>query len=353
MKRIQRLITAALAVLLTAFTLVQTAAAADLAALTTEGTYESNTTSLRQIGYRLLVPQNYDKSRSYNLLVYFHDSEGTGSDSAKTVAHSDKTKLLELLCDSPAYADVFVLIPQCPAEESWVRKNTTDGKYFFSADGQTPAQEIFMDLLEQDILKKYNIDGEHICLLGVGEGGTMVFDLLARYPSRFMAGISVGGTADSTKGAAYAAQNLRVFYAENDTDSARFVSMAALRTAFENSDTASITALPGKQEQLFAQAFADDSLLQWALSLAAPQEVTGEVPESISEATQAANSQALQSDEAEKTAAKQTSESDEAPQTFFERYHISQRALVLVLLGAALIVGTILLLVGYAQTKPR
>lgn len=69
MKRIQRLITAALAVLLTAFTLVQTAAAADLAALTTEGTYESNTTSLRQIGYRLLVPQNYDKSRSYNLLV--------------------------------------------------------------------------------------------------------------------------------------------------------------------------------------------------------------------------------------------------------------------------------------------
>lgn len=181
----------------------------------------------------------------------------------------------------------------------------------------------------------------------------MVFDLLARYLSRFMAGISVGGTADSTKGAAYAAQNLRVFYAENDTDSARLVSMAALRTAFENSDTASITALPGKQEQLFAQAFADDSLLQWALSLAAPQEVTGEVPESISEATLAANSQALQSDEAEKTAAKQTSESDEAPQTFFERYHISQRALVLVLLGAALIVGTILLLVGYAQTKPR
>ena len=99
MKRIQRLITAALAVLLTAFTLVQTAAAADLAALTTEGTYESNTTSLRQIGYRLLVPQNYDKSRSYNLLVYFHDSEGTGSDSAKTVAHSDKTKLMPMyLC---------------------------------------------------------------------------------------------------------------------------------------------------------------------------------------------------------------------------------------------------------------
>ena len=210
-----------------------------------------------------------------------------------------------------------------------------------------------MDLLEQDILKKYNIDGAHIGLLGVGEGGTMVFDLLVRYPSRFMAGIIVGGTADGTKGAAYAAQNLRVFYAESDTDSARLVSMAALRTAFVNSDTASITALPGNQEQLFAQAFSDDSLLQWALSLAAPQEVTGEVPESISEATLVANSQALQSNEAEKTAAKQTSESYEAPQTFFERYHISQRVLVLVLLSAALIVGTILLLVGYTQTKPR
>ena len=52
--------------------------------------------------------------------------------------------------------------------------------------------------------------------------------------------------------------------------------------------------------------------------------MTGEVPESISEATLAANSQALQSDEAEKTAAKQTSESDRRRSRFLSHIIFSR-----------------------------
>lgn len=320
----------------------------DLTTCTQAEVYESTTTSLRQMSYRLLVPENYDKSRSYNLLVYFHDTEGRGSDNTASVAYSEKLRLLQQLTQSKAYSDVFVLIPQCPSEESWVRLDPSSGKYTFYADGQTPAQEIFMELLQQQILQKYSIDSTHISLLGVGEGGTMVFDLLGRYADTFMSGISVGGAADASLAKQYAAQNLRAYYASEDTDTVKVAALRMLQTALTDSKTASVTEVIASEQMLYTKVFADDALLQWALSLAAPEEVTENVPESTANLG-AAKQDAMQSaaDAESKEPVYQTQ------QSFFERYEISQRTIVLVLLGIALLASLILLLIGYQQTKPR
>jgi predicted peptidase len=66
--------------------------------------------------YRILYPENYDKSKKYPLVLFLHGAGERGKDNEKQLVHGSKMFL------SPANRKDFpaiVVFPQCPEESFW------------------------------------------------------------------------------------------------------------------------------------------------------------------------------------------------------------------------------------------
>ena len=68
--------------------------------------------------YRVLFPDNYDKGKSYPLVLFLHGAGERGNDNEKQLTHG-----AVLFSDVKTRTDypAIVLFPQCPANGYWVK----------------------------------------------------------------------------------------------------------------------------------------------------------------------------------------------------------------------------------------
>src|SRR5687768_12681002 len=66
--------------------------------------------------YRILYPENYDKSKKYPLILFLHGAGERGSDNEKQLVHG--AKLFVSDANRKAFPAI-ILIPQCPDDSFW------------------------------------------------------------------------------------------------------------------------------------------------------------------------------------------------------------------------------------------
>jgi predicted esterase len=183
---------------------------------------------------RVWEPANYKAGTKYPLIVYMHGAGQAGYsanpvENAKLVENTRNwaAMLLGVVNESTGKTngDYFVMLPQAPNSET---NSPTGGAYVQWDWGQTQSYKLSTTpesptlrnarAMLEGVQKKYNIDADRLYAIGSSMGGFGTWDLIARNPSLFAAGLpnAGGGPPD----AAPMLRNMAIWSHHNDGDGA-------------------------------------------------------------------------------------------------------------------------------------
>lgn len=178
--------------------------------------------------YRLYVPENYDPSQKYPLVLFLHGGGERGTDNVSPLLNEPFAQTFfspEVQATHPS----FFLVPQCPLEviggdpqgEYWVNnfENYADGTphpgfawdSYRIADYPVSTSLRAVTNLLPTLQSEFSIDSNRLYATGWSMGGDATWDLLLRNPGLFAAGAPIAGLGDPTQAASLASTPLWVF----------------------------------------------------------------------------------------------------------------------------------------------
>ena len=169
-------------------------------------TYKNANTVL---AYRLILPENYDDTKEYPIVVFFHGAGERGNDNKLQFFH-----LVQYIFDNAP--DCIILAPQCPINNQWVDTPWANGAYSVDKVAESNEMVAVMELLD-DTIAKYNGDTDRVYAIGLSMGGFATWDIITRHNDVIAAGIPICGGGDPSKAELLKDTPIFTFHAVNDT----------------------------------------------------------------------------------------------------------------------------------------
>src|SRR5437016_7832554 len=144
------------------------------------------TNSARQrMPYRLFVPPDYDKEKSYPLVMWLHGAGGAGTDNLAQIAEdqTNGTHTWTKPQNQEKYP-TFVLVPQSPT--NWISAGL---------DRLSPEMLLVLGILDA-VRGEFNIDARRIYVAGQSDGGVGTWNVIMQRPNLFAAAIPLCGGGD-------------------------------------------------------------------------------------------------------------------------------------------------------------
>ncbi|WP_010281201.1 chitobiase/beta-hexosaminidase C-terminal domain-containing protein [Bacillus timonensis] len=167
--------------------------------------------------YRLYVPENYDSSKSYPLVLFLHGGGERGNDNEKQLLANDGA-IIWAAPENQAKHQAFVLAPQARNQHDGGFTVTRDSnnivnlsKVFQFSEDLGKAYEIL-----QHVLQEYNIDRSRLYSTGLSQGGYGTFNLNLKYPDLFAAMVPIAGGGDPAEADKLVDKPIWAFHAEDD-----------------------------------------------------------------------------------------------------------------------------------------
>ena len=205
--------------------------------------------------YRLFVPQNYDRTKRYPLVVYLHGGGGVGDDNLKQI-QGGNGYLIDFFTqgESQTRYPAFVVAPQSNGD-GWIESALTH-------PNPTRQLKLVAELIV-DLQRSYSIDPGRLYVAGQSLGGFGTFAIVAEFPQLFAAGVPLCGGADESKVLSIIKTPLWVFHGEKDeavpVDFSRRI-VAAIRKA---KGRVKYTEYPGEGHNIWLKVVKDPELLSW------------------------------------------------------------------------------------------
>jgi lysophospholipase L1-like esterase/dienelactone hydrolase len=160
-----------------------------------------------RLDYYLLAPPRVEPGKKYPLVVILH-----GNDASRQPLHGVATPRFTEASVRREYP-CYVFAPRCPQGQGWsAMPNGLKGPNVYQEMPAEPGKRVLQAL--ENLIKEQPVDTDRVYLTGFSEGGTGVWDLLARRPDLWAAAIPVEGGGDparigKAKGVAVWAKNSR------------------------------------------------------------------------------------------------------------------------------------------------
>ena len=217
--------------------------------------------------YRILMPENFDKTKTYPVLLFLHGAGERGNDNQAQLIHGGKLFLRpEVRANYPA----IVIFPQCPEDSYWsnVKSSILNGKrnFEFEKGGKpTLAMKMVMSLMEQVKDLPYT-DNKRIYAGGLSMGGMGTFEILRRMRGEFAAAFAVCGGDNPENVRKYKNIPLWIFHgAKDDVVPPENSQIIADALKAKKADV-KFTMYPEANHNSWDQAFAEPELLSWLFS---------------------------------------------------------------------------------------
>ena len=162
--------------------------------------------------FRLLKPLNYDSTKTYPLVLFYHGAGERGTDNEISIKNISPFALNQ---QNRIKYPCFVLVPQCDKAQKWVNVTWNADSHAFT-DTLTPYMRASVDLLDE-IIKKYPINQKKIYVTGLSMGGYAVWDVITRFPEKFAAAVPICGGADELQAEKFKNMPIWVFHGAKDT----------------------------------------------------------------------------------------------------------------------------------------
>ena len=209
--------------------------------------------------YRLVLPETYDETKSYPMIVFLHGAGERGNDNVLQLFHC-----VQYLADT--LPECIIVAPQCPVNNQWVDTPWTNGAYSIDKVPESNELKAVIELLDA-LQEEFNVDADRIYASGLSMGGFGAWDLMMRHNDYFAAGVLVCGGGDPSQAEALKDTPLFVFH--GDADDAVPVSgsrdtVQAIRDA--GGELVQYVEYPGKGHGIWNDAFAHPGMLQELLT---------------------------------------------------------------------------------------
>jgi predicted peptidase len=190
--------------------------------------------------YLLYLPQKYDSSRRWPLVLYLHGSGHRGQD----LTLVRRSGLPGQICTGRHFP--FILLsPQCPADSQWI-------------------PEVVVELVEH-VSKSLSVDRDRVYLTGYSMGGFGTWETAAFDPGRFAAIAPLCGGGDVSR-----AERLKMpiwaFHGEKDDVVPLRVSREMVDAVRKCGGRVKFTVHPGIGHGICGQTYQDGRLFDWLLA---------------------------------------------------------------------------------------
>jgi len=153
----------------------------------------------KSLPYRILFPENYDRSKKYPVVLFLHGAGERGNDNEKQLTHGAKLFLSE---NARKNFQAIVIFPQCETNGFWsnVKVDRSKTPLAFDFDYKQPVTDQLdgvTKLLKQTI-KNEAVDKTRVYITGLSMGGMGTFEMVYRNPKLFAAALPICGGGDTT-----------------------------------------------------------------------------------------------------------------------------------------------------------
>jgi Predicted peptidase len=218
--------------------------------------------------YRLLLPENYDPTKAYPLVMFLHGAGERGNNNEAQLTHGGK---LFLRSDIRQQFPAIVVFPQCPANSfwsnvQWVYDSVTKKRDFIFPEEAEPTYAMLMvQQLVREMNKQFKIQQDQHYVMGLSMGGMGTFELVKRMPNTFAAAIPICGGANPAN--AKYMKKTAFWLHHGDVDAVVPVQLSkdmatALQQYYSTADM-QLSIYPGVNHNSWDNAFAEPQLLPW------------------------------------------------------------------------------------------
>ena len=147
--------------------------------------------------YRLFVPDNYETTVSYPLVLCLHGVGACGTDNERQIKYH---RLATSWADTVNQHrwPCFVVAPQCPTGKKWAYVDPETRKC--NIDKMPISEELLtVDNLLNSLIREFSIDQNRLYITGLSMGGFGTWDMIARFPNKFAAAVPMSGGGDTSK----------------------------------------------------------------------------------------------------------------------------------------------------------
>ena len=218
--------------------------------------------------YRMLLPKEFDQTKTYPVVLFLHGAGERGNDNQKQLVHGSS------LFASDENRDRFesiIIFPQCPTDDFWAKvevdRNQTPSKFEFQIDTPpTKSMRLVIDLMEHMTEKSF-VDSSQLYVAGLSMGGMGTFEILARKPNMFAAAFAIcgGGNTDGAKN--YATKTpVWVFHGAHDNVVNPQLSIDMVSAILKAGGHPQFTLYAKDNHNSWDITFAEPGLLEWLFS---------------------------------------------------------------------------------------
>lgn len=216
--------------------------------------------------YRILWPENFDRSKKYPLVLFLHGAGERGNDNKKQLVHGSSL-FLEKHKEHPA----IVIFPQCPKEDYWSsiksRYNGGVREFYFEEDSEpTDALKNVSALLDAMLSESF-LNENRVYIGGLSMGGMGTYELVGLRPDTFAAAFAICGAGNPKTAEKYAKKvPFWVFHGAKDDVVPPQGSEVMVEALKKEGGDVKFTLYPNANHNSWDSAFAEPELLPWLFS---------------------------------------------------------------------------------------
>jgi predicted peptidase len=219
----------------------------------------------RILRYRMLEPLGNDTHCKYPLVIFLGGSRERGANNINQLKFAGP--FFNALENRQKYP-CFVAIPQCPAGQNWVFKESYCGTVPLAPEATEPLQLTVKLILGLE--RHLNIDSKRIYIMGISSGASGVWDLAARYPETFAAAVPFAGCGDVTQAPRLIRMPLWIFHGALDLAVNPKCSRLMYHALLKAGGKPCYTEYPMTSHICWVKAFKDPELLRWLFAQQRP-----------------------------------------------------------------------------------
>ena len=172
----------------------------------------------QQMPYRILLPKDFDASKTYPFILMLHGAGERGNDNVSQLVHGAGLFLKkEVRNKYPA----IVVFPQCAKDSYWssvtASKIDNERVFVFNKRGKRTQAMRMLQKLVKHLKKIYNLDADRMYVGGLSMGGMGTFEIVKRKPKMFVAAFPICGGANPLIVKKLKNTNWWVFHGEEDS----------------------------------------------------------------------------------------------------------------------------------------
>ena len=207
------------------------------------GTYTKDGSTLK---YRYYLPENYDSSVSYPVVMFLHGETRKGNDNEQQLYNAQD--LFDKVIEQESTNPCILVAPQCSADNSWT--DLSD----------------MIDGVVNDIQNQYSVNSEKIYISGYSEGTEGCYKVVSDNPDKYAGIIAIAGKGDTTSAQAIAKNNtgVMIFAGSEDDTEINDSSKAIYKALVENGATnVEYKEIYGEGHNILKSAANTSGLLDW------------------------------------------------------------------------------------------